>query len=492
MTSERELAWLRRLREVGAALAREESLEPLFHLIVHSAIQLTEAERGFLVRVEKKPGGIKKRVEMALGFDGDALNSPAGKISKTVVQRVLDLDRDVVTTHEEDEDLIEISSVQARRVLSIACVPMRLRGETVGVLYVDHRFDKAAFTEADLPCLRAFADQAALALETARLKVVSAAEAEPSPSPAPRLVPTLDSIVRRGELVGDSPAMHKIQEEVDRAARSLTPLLILGEVGSGKSAVAREVHARSIRKGEFVSLPCSGIDERDLRGKLFGHLDLVGLAKDGALVQASSGTLVLEDLDSIPLSLQREIMTVLKERAFCAVGSDRPQPLLTRVVVSMSSDPDQLVAEGRLAEDLRCLLSLQSISVPSLRERVDDVPQLFVFLLGREAPGHGPVAPEVFDSLVQYSWPGNLHELNNLCVRLATFGGELTPEALPREIREAGAPDQPSRTLEEVKRDLVVAALLETKGSRVAAARKLNVPRSTFYRMLDRYGLSGK
>lgn len=492
MSEERDLAWLRRLRTVSAALAREADLERLFHLIVESAIELTKAERGFLVRLEETPRGVKKRVEMALGFDGDTLSSPASKVSKTVVQRVVDEDREVLTTVDADSDLMEVSSVQARRVLSIACVPMRLRGKTVGVLYVDHRFDMEAFSPSDLPCLNAFADQAALALETAQLLASAAAQPQTNHAPPPpqRLIPDPSSIVRRGSLVGRSEPMAELEEAIDRAARSLTPILVVGEVGSGKTAAAEEVHRRSSRKGSFESLACSDMDERSLRSRLFGYLDLVGVSTDGALVRTSSGTLVLEDVDSLSLQIQKELLSVLKEKQFQPVRSRVPQPLLTRVVVTLSKDPDTLVEQGRLSEELVCFLSLQTIAIPPLRDRREDVPDLFVHFLSSVAPDHGVIAPEILDKLVQYDWPGNLRELKNLCVRLATVGGELSAASLPEEIRLASEVSAPLRTLAEVKRDLVVAALRETKGSRVAAARKLGIPRSTFYRMLNDYGLN--
>ena len=165
MTESRELKWLRRLREITQRIAAETDLEQLFTLIIESAIELTDAERGFVVRLRGSGTARTLKVEVALGFDGEALRGAEGKLSKTVVDRVLKHDRAVVTSREEDTDILEVSSVQARRVRSIVCVPMRIRDETCGILYLDHRFDQRAFSEDDLPCLEAFAEQAVLLFE---------------------------------------------------------------------------------------------------------------------------------------------------------------------------------------------------------------------------------------------------------------------------------------------------------------------------------------
>ena len=166
--SARELLWLRRVRDLSRALAEKQDPSKLFSDVLDAAIEITEAERGYVVQVLPQAEGHKVKIRAARGFDRSALQGASDQVSRTVVERVLERGTGLVTTS-EDADVLDASSVQARRVRAIICAPMRLRGELRGILYLDHRFSREAFTKDDLPILETFADQAALALETATL-----------------------------------------------------------------------------------------------------------------------------------------------------------------------------------------------------------------------------------------------------------------------------------------------------------------------------------
>jgi len=292
------------MRDLCQLLASERRLAVLFPRILDAAIELTEAERGFLVMVEDKreDGSFRFRVKVARGFGHRGLQSGAGKVSRTVVRRVLDEDRSLVSLA-EDRDVMDVTSVQASSVRSIACVPMRLRGEVRGVLYLDHSSQSGRFSQEDLPILESFADQAALALETAALDQGEDASAEAGWVEAPRRARG-----ETGELIGGSASMRSIGELIERYARSWQPVLITGESGTGKELAARELHARgSFPNQPFVSESCGALADTLLEAELFGYergaFTGAAEAREGLFVRAQRGTLLLDELADMSLGM---------------------------------------------------------------------------------------------------------------------------------------------------------------------------------------------
>jgi transcriptional regulator with GAF, ATPase, and Fis domain len=499
MTESRELKWLRRLREITQRIAAETDLEQLFTLIIESAIELTDAERGFVVRLRGSGTARTLKVEVALGFDGEALRGAEGKLSKTVVDRVLKHDRAVVTSREEDTDILEVSSVQARRVRSIVCVPMRIRDETCGILYLDHRFDQRAFSEDDLPCLEAFAEQAVLALESADLAREVNEQSETLNASLRQLdqmkgasvpgdaLPDPKSLPRFGGLVGSSVAAKDLYHQVERVARSYRPAVVAGASGSGKGRVAGEIHARSPRSHRpFLTQGCSGVDPRQLEIDLFGTVTIIGTVKPGLLETASPGTLYLEEVEALSLRVQEKLLRAVREGTVVPVNGGREREISCRLLVSFRQDPVQLVADKRFREDLHCLLDVQRVNVPSLSDRSEDIPVLLSEFLA-DQPGVS-IEPGIMDRLVDYDWPGNVRELKNFAYRVASSGtGRIDLTTLPEPLR---APQSRVRPLVEVRRELIVTALAEARGNKTAAAKKLAIPRSTFYRLVERFGIS--
>ena len=521
----REVEWLRRVRELAHKLVTEDDVRQLLPMILDAAIQLSQAERGFLVRVEPAPGGErpKIKVEVARGFAKETLSGAQGKVSRTVVERVLQRGRGLVTTSEEDRDIRDVSSVQERHVLAILCVPMTLRGQVRGVLYLDHRFNPQAFTEQDIPIAETFADQAALAIETAELlvqhasgqeklgqtlreleelkaaqkareEVVAQAVAPPGTKMAP---------LRFGRLIGGSEPMQALYEEVERAARSTAPVLITGESGTGKELVAREIHARSANAGEpFLSENCAAIADSLLESELFGHKKgaFTGATADkkGLFALAGRGTLFLDEVGDMSPSMQSKLLRVLQEGRVRMVGGDKALPVFCRVIAATHHDLRELVEAGQFREDLYYRLDVLRIAAPPLRQRPQDIPALLNHFL---ALGGGPnveVTPKALELLVGYAWPGNVRELENEARRLATLGAEkLTVRDLSEEVREGRGLSRAGgtysgKTLSEVEKEMVAAALRESGGNKARAARRLGIPKTTLYHLIDRYQLHTK
>ncbi|MEZ6185901.1 MAG: sigma 54-interacting transcriptional regulator [Planctomycetota bacterium] len=501
----RELEWLRRVRDLSQALAAEKSPTRLIPRILDAAIELSRAERGFLVLLRGKDssGRPKVKIEAARGFDQVNFDRSALQVSQTVVERVLMRDTDgVLTSSEDDRDLLEVSSVREHRVVSIACVPLKLRGETKGVLYLDHRFTPGVFQPEDLPLLNSFASQAALALETAELKSARGlgADAADEPSAAPALATTP---VICGELVGVSPALQRVFSEVERAARSWQPALILGDPGSGKSAVAREIHAQSERAKEpLVVVDCSALEGAALESELFGHkkgaFPWATQDRRGALTLAGRGTLVLESVEALPWRVQSMLLRALKEEQVLALGGQRGAPLACRVIATSSLDPQTLADGQALRPELYYRLDVHRIAIAPLREHPEDV-ALLVERFGEHYKGSAlRLSPRALELLASYPWPGNVRQLENEARRLAELGGiKLSANHLSPEIRAGQGlggsipATYAGKTLADVEREMVTLALESCGGNKSRAARQLGIPRSTLYHLIERYELEG-
>ncbi|MEZ6183702.1 MAG: sigma 54-interacting transcriptional regulator [Planctomycetota bacterium] len=520
MDPHREVLWLRRLHQLSQRLAQESNVKQLLPTILDAAIELAQAERGFLVRIEGKTvaGRPRIRVDAARGFAKETLSGARGKVSRTVVERVLDQKRGVVTTSREDADLREVSSVQERRVLAILCVPMLLRGDLVGVLYLDHRMNLEAFSEQDLPVATAFADMAALALETAELLHQNRTGQE-------RLGDTLRELealkrsqrertevveeaqsqnfapLRFGALIGGSEAMQALYREIERAARSTAPVLITGASGTGKELVAREIHARSRRSGEpFLSENCAALNDALLESELFGHRRgaFTGANQDrkGLFALAGRGSLLLDEVGDMSPSLQAKLLRVLQENQVRPVGGEHPQPVACRVIASTHRDLREQVKEGAFREDLYYRLDVLRVHVPPLRERPQDVPMLLAHFLERARPTRPPrLTQKALELLVGYTWPGNVRELENEAQRLAALNlPKITVRELSDEVREGrglarAEGSYSGKTLGEVEKEMVAQALLESKGNKARAARQLGIPKTSLYNLIQRYGI---
>ena len=513
----RELEWLRRLHEISRRLATEREVRALLPAIVDGAIELTEAERGFLVLVEDGGGKRRRiRVEAARGFARETLQAGLSKVSRTVVERVLERREPLVTSREEDSGVVDLTSVRRRHVLAIACVPLLYRGEVVGVLYLDHRFAPDAFAESDLPVLMAFADQSVLVLEAARRGTEAPPahdatwDSEAGHAPLPRSAPAageaapelppLERVPRFGQLVGSSPGMRAVAMEIERCARSMAPVLIYGESGTGKELVARELHARGLHpRAPFLSENCGAITETLLESELFGHKKgaFTGAEQDkrGLFVLAGEGTLFLDEVADTSPGMQAKLLRVLQERRLRPVGSDDTQPVRCRVIVACNQDLRELVKEGRFREDLYYRLDVLRIALPPLRERREDVPALLREAFARAGRPDAELAPDALAALVAHRWPGNVRELENEVRRLvAREAGRIERGHLSSELR-GGTPSGrvetfQGKTIAQVEKEMVLGALKRANGNKTQAAKELGISRGTLYQLLERHGLS--
>ena len=246
-------------------------------------------------------------------------------------------------------------------------------------------------------------------------------------------------------LIGDSPSIIRVRELIQRVAPSESTVMILGESGTGKEVVARNIHYYSHRsQGPFVPVNCGAIPDSLLESELFGHEKgaFTGAisTRRGRFELARGGTLFLDEIGDMPLNMQVKLLRVLQERAFERVGSDRSIEADVRIITATHRNLDELIRTGAFREDLYYLLNVFPIEMPTLRERVEDLPLLVDELLQRMAHDQGArvsLTPAALRCLGHYPWPGNVRELANLMERLAILKpeGRVELDDLPAKFR---------------------------------------------------------
>ncbi len=312
--------------------------------------------------------------------------------------------------------------------------------------------------------------------------------------------------VRNAEMVGESTAMRRVYDLIERVAEGDTSLLIHGETGTGKELIARSVHARSKRKnGPFVALNCAAVPAALLESELFGHAK--GAFTDaknkrtGLLSQANGGTLLLDEIGELPLEMQPKLLRALQERTVRPVGADAEVPYDARIITATNRDLEYEVFQKRFREDLFYRINVVKIDLPPLRDRGGDALKLAQhFLVKFCASGGKPtltLSESAAEKLMGYNWPGNVRELENCmerAVALARFD-HLTVEDLPEKIRAY----KPNRfvvsvddagevvTLDEIERRYILRVLSIVGGNKVQASEMLGLDRRTLYRRLERY-----
>lgn len=318
-----------------------------------------------------------------------------------------------------------------------------------------------------------------------------------------------------GSIVGRSEAIQRIFDLTDKIAQSDATVLITGESGTGKELVARRVHDRSRRaRYPFIAVNCGAIPEGLLESELFGHVRgaFTGAlqSRQGRFLSANAGTIFLDEIGEMSPKLQVKLLRVLQERECDPLGSDRTVPINARIVAATNCDLQRAIRKGRFREDLFWRLNILPMELPPLRERREDIPLLLHhFLKQHSVPARRciRIAQDAMTCLINYDWPGNIRELENLTERLTTLidhdaiqVSDLPPALLcPVETDGSAAPHELAlppkgididRFTENIHRNLMDQALSRTHGNKTAAATLLGLNRTTFVERMRKLGLA--
>jgi two-component system, NtrC family, response regulator HydG len=306
-------------------------------------------------------------------------------------------------------------------------------------------------------------------------------------------------------LVGESRAMTKVKDLIQRAAVAPGTVLITGETGTGKELAARGIHARSPRAAKaFVAVNCAALTESLLEAELFGHAkgSFTGAtgARAGLIEHAESGTLFLDEIGTLSKGLQAKLLRALESGEVRRVGENDSRTVDVRFVAATNIDLKAATAAGEFRGDLYYRVHVHHVHMPPLRERTGDIPLLVAHFLARygTAAGVTSCAPAAMEVLTAYAYPGNVRQLEHLVQRAVATArsSELTLDDLPEDLlAEPAAPAPPEGTVaaarEKAEREMVIATLAKHAGEIGAAARELQVSRTTMWRLMKKLGIEG-
>ncbi|MCA9320561.1 MAG: sigma 54-interacting transcriptional regulator [Planctomycetes bacterium] len=507
---EDEVERLRRVLGINRRIASELEPERVLASILDAAVDLVDAERGFLVTVEKD----RLFIPVARDFWQKDIPAPAFEVSRSVALEVVRRGISLITEDaSEDPRFEEMVSVHDLKIRSVLCVPLIHEERVVGALYLDNRFTRGSFTAQDLQGVEIFAEQAAATLqrcgdfERVRERTIRwKEEASRNQNRVRDLEARLTQLERAGGLehaypaiVGRSPAMRACLHLVDRVTKTDLPVLLRGESGTGKELIARAIHTNGPRHtGPFVVADCgsfaSGLIERELFGHVAGAFSGATEAAGGLLEAAHGGTLFLDEVGDMDPEQQKRLLRVLETGEIRRLGETRLRKVDLRVISATHRDLEARIASGEFREDLYYRLKGVEIETPPLRERLEDVPVLVEHFLSRRQVSP-IVAPMAMKRLMSHAWPGNVRELENEIERLVMMGFErIDPQDLHPDLRQAPVPTVLEEGglrahVEAIERRIIEETLLAHDGNRTHTAEALGLSRLGLRKKMQRYGL---
>ncbi len=309
-------------------------------------------------------------------------------------------------------------------------------------------------------------------------------------------------------MVGNHPAMIHLQNRIKRAAPLSEAVLLLGETGVGKELAARALHRLSGRKGAFIPVNCGAIASELMESELFGHekgaFTGASAHRKGAFAAADGGTIFLDEIGELPLSLQPKLLRVLDHGEIKAVGSDTVKHADARIIAATHRNPEEMVQRGEFRKDLYFRLFILPITLPPLRERRDDIPLLAAYFTS-QAGSSATFSNEALDALRYYYWPGNVRELRNTITATLCHHAEEAakgplreehlclqgPGALLSMASQAESGKYSGQTLQEMEVELIREALNHYDGNKRAVSRALGISKTALYDKLRRHGIEG-
>ncbi|MDJ0974830.1 MAG: sigma 54-interacting transcriptional regulator [Planctomycetota bacterium] len=529
----REIRALTHLMELNEKINALRDEERLLEGILDAAIELTGAQRGFLL-LRHEDHFVVRRARLP---DHRDLTDPDQSLSVSVATQVIREGQSVLSEDlQVDERFEGTGSIANLHLRSLVCVPMRGRKGVTGAIYLDNAYERGTFDGWDVRVLESFASLAALAIRNARQRKEMAKRRREAVRQSRRIERLNDRLkkalrirtnaLRRAredlakqadelglkysydQIVGRSPTMRSVLRLVDRVTDLTIPVLIVGESGTGKELIARAIHFNGPRRrGRIVGENCAAVPENLMESEFFGYMRgaFTGANRDhaGLFEQADEGSLFLDEVGEMSLDMQKKFLRVLEESEVRRLGGKKAVKVDFRLVSATNRDLGELLRGGGFREDLYYRIAGVVIELPPLRDRREDIPPLVAHFL-EEAQAGGTdlrLEPAAMELLVAYEWPGNVRELKNEVQRLVALqsGGVIRPEHLSERILTYRAPDPEQvpqgglkMMVEDLERRVLRATLLRHGWNKSRSAAELGLSRLGLRKKLERYGLDSE
>jgi len=484
-----------RLREISTWISSVLDLDELLELIIEKATRMMQAKASSLLLLDQKTRRLYFKV--ATGEKKEEVRKYEINLGQGIAGLVAErgeplLIPDVSKDPRWDKRISESTGFQTH---SIACVPMKVHGEIIGVVEIIDKEDGSPIQYEDMKTLTVFAELASLAISNARK--IEEVRRENRDLRA--------ELENKYQIIGESDALQKVISDAFKVANSKSNTLILGESGTGKELLARLIHRAGPRKDKpMIVLNCAALPEPLLESELFGHEKgaFTGALsrKIGKFELADGGTLFMDEIGEMAPGMQAKLLRVLEEGLFYRVGGNIAISVDVRVISATNKDISQEIGEGRFREDLYYRLNVVQIHMPALREMKEDIPLLAdyftdIFKQERGLP-HLTISEKALEKMLEYEWPGNVRELRNALERAVVMGNgqEILPEELPISAPKAAHPAlEVGLTLKEAedsfKKEFITLTVKHTGGNRTKAAEIMGIQRTYLSRLISKYGL---
>jgi Nif-specific regulatory protein len=495
--SSSDAALITHLKEISSWVSSVQDLDKLLELIIASAARVMQAKAASLLLLDRKTNTLFFQV--ATGEKQKEVKEYRIKMGQGIAGHVAQSGQSLLIADVRTDPrwFKEISESIRFETQSIACVPLKREGATIGVMQIIDKEDGRPLGQNDMQLLEEFASLAALALGHAQnIQEVKRENQD-----------LKEELKVRHEMVGKSAALEKVIADGLKVANSKASALILGESGTGKELLARLIHRAGPRKNKpLIVINCAAMPETLLEDELFGHEkgSFTGAVsrKIGKFELAHEGTIFLDEIGEMTPGMQAKLLRVLQEGNFYRVGGNIPISVDVRVLSATNKKLEEEVANGRFREDLYYRLNVVQISMPTLRERKDDIPLLtdhFLSVFKEETViPNLTISKAALEKMVQYDWPGNIRELRNAIERAVVMGNgkEVLPEDLPIASSRSNYPGlQVGLTLDEAlnlfKKEFIILNLKHTGGNRSKAAQIMAIQRTYLSRLISKFEVKG-
>jgi Nif-specific regulatory protein len=502
------------------------NVEEVLNRVLDIALRRLRAERGMIILIDPITSALRTRVARNIreGAEGESKRSP-----QSIIKEVIQSGQSIISADARaDERFVDSDSVIAENIVSTLCVPLVIRDRIAGAIYVDHREARHLFSQRDLHFLEAFADQAAIAIQNARLY-------EEIEEARTRLSLENESLRKEvlvekhlDSVVGHSEVVNRIQFTIKKASASHSTVLLRGESGTGKGLVARIIHNVSPRRnGPFIKFNCAALPETLAESELFGHEKGAFTGADrrklGRFELANGGTIFLDEIGKMTLAMQSKLLRVVEDKEFERVGGTQTIKTDVKIIAATNLEIEKAIEDGSFREDLFYRLNIIPLMLPPLRDRKDDIPMLSEHFIRKICKDLGVemkrLEPGILDIFANYDWPGNVRELeatihraivmsNGEVLTRADFYGLLAdphktiPEPplseMPNDVltpmirRMQISPDVYEDVTSRVDRQLIVQALEESGGKIRETARRLGLARNTLKAKMLKYSITAK